>query len=135
MVKVRKQLEPVEPVRVSFPVEEGMTRQSMKDECDINIIMRKYQKTGAVAHVREFGAFYGDVEPVTFHEAMETIRQANEMFAALPSSVRKRFSNDPSEFLDFVSKPQENEAELRKLGLWKRTPEPEPAPAGESGPE
>lgn len=127
MISSRRQYDPVEPVRVEFPEGEGRTRQSMRDECDINIIMRKYQKSGALSHVREYGAMYGHFESVTFHEAMETIRVANEMFSALPSAVRKRFSNDPAEFMDFVSKPEENKDELVKLGLWKVTPREEPA--------
>ncbi len=34
----------------------GRTKQSMRDECDINLIMKKYQKTGAIAHVNRHGA-------------------------------------------------------------------------------
>jgi len=91
------------------------TKQSFKNECDINNIMRKFQKTGAVAHVARFGGDYGFATSVDFHEASNIVIRGRELYSALPSSIRKRFG-DPGEFLDFVQDPK-NEDEMRSLGI------------------
>ena len=38
----------------------SMTKQSFKDECDINKIMAKFQKTGAIEHYAKHAPSYGD---------------------------------------------------------------------------
>lgn len=92
------------------------TKQSFKAECDINNIMAKYQKTGSLAHAQQHQGEYGFASAVSFHEAMNIVTQAEQMFASLPSTLRNRFSNDPGAYLDFVQNP-DNEDEMRELGL------------------
>ncbi len=94
----------------------GRTRQSMRDECDINLIMAKYAKTGFIDHLSRHGTDYGFANSVTFHEAMNVVSKADQMFQDLPSSARNRFHGDPAEFLDFVADPA-NLPEMVKLGL------------------
>lgn len=109
------------------------TKQSFKAECDINNIMAKFGRTGAVAHVNRYSGRYGLFAPIDFRDAMETVRQASEMFDALPAKLRARFSNDPAVFLEFVQ-DKENLPELRKLGLaMAEKPAPVPAAAGSGG--
>lgn len=91
-------------------------KQSFKDECDINKIMAKFQRTGLIDHYAAHAPTYGDATPVEYLDALQVIATANEMFAELPSSARKRFHNNPEEFLEFVQNP-ENLDECRKLGL------------------
>ena len=110
---------------------EGRTMQEFKDECDINNILKKYQRSGLVDHVREFEGRYGDfTAAVDYHEAMNITIQAQEMFMTLPSAIRARFENDPGEFLAFANNP-ENEDELREMGLL---PSPAAAQAAEQMP-
>jgi len=100
----------------------SMTKQSFKRECDINHIMAKYQKTGLVDHVSHHQGDYSDLTDVpTYHDAMNKIIAANQSFATLPSSIRKKFSNDPAEFLDFVSNPA-NVPEMQQMGLLPPSP-------------
>jgi len=101
--------------RISFP-KNGRTKQSFRDECDINLIMAKYQKTGALSHVNNYGANYGFATSIDFTEAMQLIRTAQEMFDGLPSSIRTRFDNDPAVFLEFVQ-DADNTKEMQTLGL------------------
>jgi len=105
-------------VQVDFSKSVSRTKQSFKRECDINAIMGKYLKSGAVDHLAKHGGMYGFAAALDFHAAMNIVRKAEEMFEDLDSSIRKRFANDPALFLDFVNKP-ENIDELRKLGLAK----------------
>ncbi|UOF78717.1 scaffold protein [Microviridae sp.] len=111
----------------------GRTKQSFKDQCDINFIMARYLKSGSVNHLATHGGQYGDFSPQTFHEAMNIVAKAEQMFADLDSGLRKRFSNDPAEFLKFVQARNDggelvNLEEMRKLGLARPAPKPEPTP-------
>lgn len=94
----------------------GRTKQSFKAECDINNILKKYQKSGAITHANMNAPDYGFASSQTFTDAMQTVAKAQTMFNELPSSLRNRFSGNPGEFLDFVQDP-ENEAEMAELGL------------------
>lgn len=105
-------------------------KQSFKEECDINRIMAKYQKTGAVSWLTKHEGSYGDVSSFDFLDAQLVVAKAKEMFADLPSSVRSRFSNDPAEFLFFMQDTGNAEEAIR-LGLAVRKPvveEPEVVP-------
>lgn len=100
---------------------EGVTRtkQAFKDECDVNIILSKYQKSGILPYMRAGGS-YGDFSQVSdYQTALNTINQAEEAFRSLPSKLRARLHNDPAEFLQFVQDPA-NEEELIKYGLASR---------------
>lgn len=117
-------------VSLTFPADEGRTKQSFKDECDINNIMARFQKTGVLAFANKFEARYGDVTGVDFGEAMRVVADARSMFAEMPARLRDRFANDPARFLEFVQNPA-NKDEARALGLLKPealAPVPEAAP-------
>ena len=110
-------------VQIQFG-KKGRTKQSFAAECDINNIMAKYQKTGAITHVNQHGAQYGFATSADFTDAMRLTTQAQEMFDGLPSSIRTRFANDPAQFLDFVQDAN-NEPEMRKLGILPDDKPPE----------
>ena len=97
------------------------TKQSFKNECDINQIMAKYQKTGAISHFNNRSPQYGDATGADFTSAMNLITSAQELFNELPSSLRNRFGNSPSAFLDFVQDPA-NALEMAELGLTEGGP-------------
>lgn len=104
---------------VAPPPEEGKgAKQHFKDECDINNIMRRFIKTGVLTHVNKHSPAYGDVPSQTYHEAMEVVRHATELFMEVPAMIRKKFGNDPAAFMAFVS-DEKNVEEMRKMGLAK----------------
>lgn len=105
-----------QPVRVSFKGAKRVTEQSHKAACDINGIMAKFQKTGAIEHVRKFGPRYGDVTGADFTQAQFLVAEMCSQFEELPSALRSRFNNDPAEFLDFVS-DESNSDEMAEIGL------------------
>ena len=94
----------------------SLTKQSFTDECDINSIMRKFQKTGALTHVSNHAENYGFATSEDFSSSMQLVAQATTMFEELPSSIRKQFNNEPGQFLDFVQDPA-NLEEMREMGL------------------
>lgn len=94
----------------------SITKQAFKEECNINNIMAKFQKTGIITHVQNHSPQYGDFTGGDYTEAMNVITKANSMFQELPSSIRKEFENDPAKFLDFVS-DEKNIERMVELGL------------------
>ena len=98
---------------------EDLTKQSFKEECDINLIMARYTETGIIDHVSQHGQQYGDVTSEDFLAAMQQITQANTMFEHLPAKARERFGNSPAAFLDYVNTIDDDtpSRELVTLGL------------------
>lgn len=87
----------------------SMTKQSHKDECDVNKIMAKFQRDGAMTHVNTRQPQYGDATALDFKAAMDLITSSTELFQALPSELRNAFKNDPASFLDYVNNPENKE--------------------------
>lgn len=108
---------------------ESMTKQSFVDDCDINTIMRRYEATGAFPdhmNQRAGRGQFGDFSAVAdFQSALNTVIEAEAMFADLPARVRDRFGNDPEQLLRFVQ-DDKNRDEAIELGL---VPPPAPVPA------
>jgi len=107
-----------ERVRLTFPQNSRWTKQSFKDECDINVLMSRYQQTGQLPNLNERAPQYLDTTGFEYQAAMEMVASANTLFEELPSSVRSRFGNDPAAFLDFTSNEQ-NREELHQMGLLR----------------
>ncbi len=112
------------PVRLTF-TGTSRTKQSFKEETDINSIMARFQKTGMIEFINKHEPQYGDVTAIDFQTAMQSVATGREMFADLPSKVRDRFNNDPAELLEFLDNP-ENRDEAILLGLAKPKPTDEP---------
>lgn len=98
-------------------VGDSKTKQSFKQECDVNTLLKKYRKTGLLEHVNMYQGRYENLsDPVDYQTALNLVLSATAAFDSLPSQVRKQFSNSPHEFLTFVNNP-ENESAMRDLGL------------------
>lgn len=96
--------------------DKSLTDDSQAKDCDVNIIVARFMKTGVLPGV-DVERVYGDFSTVPqYQEAMNIAIKAQEQFDGLEAHVRKRFSNDPSEFLAFVNDPKNGE-EMVKLGL------------------
>ena len=92
------------------------TQQHHKDECDINVILERFGKTGQVP-VNAISGQYGDFSGVhDYHTALNAIIASESEFAALPAQIRSRFQNDPSNLIEFLDNPV-NKAEAESLGL------------------
>lgn len=115
-VEVRKAFRPVP--RVQIECGEGLTEQHHKKACDMNQILADYRRTGLIKHAANNKGRYDDVSAVDFQEAMFIVTEAQQMFESLPGDIRKRFANDPAQFLGFVQNP-DNKAEMAKLGILK----------------
>lgn len=105
----------------------SVTRQGFKDECDINVIMARYQATGVIDFVNKHEGSFADVSAIDFQTAQETVARARSAFNDLPSSLRERFENDPAQFLEFVQ-DDKNRAEAMELGLLRPEAKLPPVP-------
>lgn len=99
--------------------EPTMTIQSEKDNCDINVIMNRYATCGTPLPYRTDGVqpVYADVSELgDYMENYQRCKQAEEMFNALPSALRKELDNNPANLLPFIQN-KENESRCIEYGL------------------
>lgn len=107
----------------------SMTKQSEMEACDIHNVLRQYSDAGLRQLITENQARgqYADLpDDLDYQNALNTIIAGNVAFASLPSATRERFHNNPAEFLEFFSNP-ENQDEAIKLGLATDNRPPAPA--------
>lgn len=134
-IKIRDGLNVVSGRVMTVNDEPSMTKQSHKDDCCIERIISKFDKTGLLDHRSRYDGQYGEFEPIDYHEAMQIVTNGQEMFDRLPSTMRARFNYDPGLFLDFVNNPA-NVDEMVAMGLATKTeiPAPPAPPAPSSDP-
>ena len=99
--------------------EPTMTIQSEKDNCDINVIMNRYATCGTPLPVRTDGVepVYADVSELgDYMENFQRCKQAEEMFNALPSALRKELDNNPANLIPFIQ-DKKNESRCIEYGL------------------
>lgn len=95
----------IKPTFDSDRYDDGMTKQAYAKDCDINAILKKAQRTGALSHLAQFGGVYGDFAGLDFQTMQNQIAEANNIFERLPSEVRREFEGDPSKFFAYVNDP------------------------------
>lgn len=89
--------------------DDGRTKQSFKDECDINKLLKKAATPNALAHLMKYPApVYGEFEGYDLLEAHRMVNKANHIFSELPSEVRNEFNGDALAFAKFASDPRNN---------------------------
>ncbi|QCQ84940.1 internal scaffolding protein [Blackfly microvirus SF02] len=96
----------------------SLTRQEFADECDINVLMAQYEKTGVINHFNRSEPQYLDLTdmPDDLQGTLQLVQDAEAAFMRLPAGVRKEFDNDPIGFVQFASDPS-NLDQLREWGL------------------
>lgn len=120
---------------------DGRTKQSFKESCDINNILRRAQRAGALSHIQQFGGEYADFSDFDFLEAHIKLARAKEIFDHLPHTVKSEFHQSPAAFFEFANNP-DNRDRLSELFpvlanpgvqlpvIGDLVPAPEPVPGG-----
>lgn len=112
-----KLLKPGSRLRKEFP-DPSLTKQSFKEECDINRIVAKSVQDGFLESLRDREPLYADVSNVPdYQSALNTVMTARDRFMEMPAETRERFSNDPARMVEFLRDPK-NVEEGRRLGLF-----------------
>lgn len=122
---------------VYFDETPSLTRQEFKDECDINLIMERYNNhviggPGGLPPIGEpMFVDWADM-PSDLLSYMERMKEAETAFMSLPANVRREFDNSAVSFVDFAGDPS-NLDRMREWGLApaKKLPDApiEPAPS------
>jgi len=108
-----------EKQKVTLTTLDARTEQCHRDECDINKIIAKYDRTGVLNHVNDFEARYEDLTGLDYQTMLNTVANANSMFEGLPSEIRNQFANDPANFISFMDDKNNNE-QMYEMGLKQR---------------
>lgn len=105
----------------------SMTRQEFAEEADINVLMARFEATGLMPSFNKGEPRYIDVSSVpNMQEALHIMEEATAAFMALDARTRRRFENDPQQFVAFAQDPK-NVDQLREWGLAAPLPQkPEP---------
>lgn len=115
-------LKPYQDPGIDCSQSPSLTDQSQAAECDVNNILKRFQQTGILPGV-DTKAVFQDVSNVPdYHAAMDIVINAERQFSSLDAHVRKRFNNDPAEFMEFIHDPKKA-AEAVKLGLYDIIPQ------------
>lgn len=123
MDMLKKRIRLIEPNN-----DDGRTVASQQKSTDINQLLKHYAKTGTFTHVSREIPTYGDFSNTTDYLAVQLqVKEVENLFMECSAKVRARFNHQPSEMLDFLADPA-NEQEAIDLGLAEGVPSPrEPA--------
>lgn len=91
--------------QATYKYDDGRTKQSFRDETDINQIMARAARTGTVSHLSRFQPVYADYSEFDFFECTQKLTRGREIFDKLPPEIRKEFSQNPQEFFNYVNNP------------------------------
>jgi len=113
----------------SINEEKSLTQQQYKNDCDVNLIIAKYEQTGTLHHVdnAKRGVYMDLTQAPSFEESLKVVMQAQNAFDEIPAQIRQRFGHDPQQFIDFLA-DEANTEEAIKLGLRSRPTSPPPDP-------
>ncbi len=92
----------------------GRTKQSQKNECDINKLLERSARQGGLSHLDKYQAKYGDYSKYDFEEHTKKIAEMASCFEQLPAETKREFNQSPDEYFAFVTNPQ-NVDDLKRL--------------------
>lgn len=120
----------VKRLRVSSdPIGPSLTKQADAHGADINNIVGQFLKTGDPASLMVREGQFADVSNFgDYLSCLNTVRTAENAFAALPAKIRDRFKNDPTTLMEAILDPAQT-AELVELGVIEAQPITEPTPS------
>jgi len=98
------------------------TRQSEKDNCDINKIMERFNRTGKLPAMQSVPPQYGDARIPDYASSLKIVKEAQDMFMKLDSTARKHFDHDPQKLIAALrDNSPENVKLLVKLNVLERS--------------
>lgn len=112
---------------VTVNEEPSLTQQQFVEDCDINVLARRFGLTDSPMPMAPIDPrYYGDFTDVPdLRTALDLVNDARNRFMELPAKMRERFNNQPGRLWEFVNDP-ENAEEAVRLGLLARSPETPP---------
>lgn len=109
-------------------VSRSKTKPEFEKQVDLNLIMKKFDKTGIIDPLLYRDMDYGDFSQGNDFAAMSMrVKDALNQFSNLPAEIRNHFKNDPALLIDFINDPS-NDEEAIQMGLKVRPAEAPAAP-------
>ncbi|AXL15287.1 internal scaffolding protein [Microviridae sp.] len=95
--------------------EPSMTKQSFKDEADVNFVLGRYDPIALAARMRPAGS-YADVSGIgDYQDALQTMMDVEQQFQDLPPEARAEFAG-LRDFLNAAMDPRQT-ARFEAVGL------------------
>ena len=88
--------------------EPSLTKQTFKDQCDINRVLDRAKTGAGLSHLANYGGLYGDFsnwDERTYEDMQAQMAQGISIFNDLPAELRQEFDNNPGKFFGFVNDP------------------------------
>ena len=101
--------------------EPSRTKQSFKEEVDINTLVKRFGITGQMPVPSRLPTYDDFTGIDDYQSALNVLMDASAAFDDLSADVRRKFDNDPQQFLEYVNNPDNRES-LYDLGLAIRPP-------------
>jgi hypothetical protein len=115
--------------------DESLAQQNMKEETDLNVMIRKY---GVLpAQQVNWNEFDATIIPRDYHELQNQMKEADAAFLSLPGEVRAAADNDPEKLLamyDEAIASQKAQQKAAKAAI-KGSVDPAPAVDADKDPE
>ncbi len=83
----------------------GRTKQSQKNETDINLLLERSAREGTMSHLEKYEAQYADYSDFNFEGHINTISRGQTIFEELPAEVKREFEQSPAKFFRYVTDP------------------------------
>lgn len=110
-------------ISTSFKHSTPLTSQSERDNCDLNILVRRFGVVQVAASHPFDPSQYGEWDStLDLRAAVESVQNAQTAFNQLPATIREKFQNDPRQLLAALKDPDQAD-QLRELGVLKPKPE------------
>lgn len=114
--------------------DDGRTKQSFKDQTNINKILARAANGQTISHISKYGAVYGDFSDIDdLLAARDKLERGKQIFHELPGEIRREFANDPSKFFHYVNDPRNAEDLTRVLPALAAPGNQMPAPLRNAG--
>ncbi len=84
---------------------DGRTKQSFRDETDINKIIQRAEKTGTISHLNRHQGSYSDFADFDYFGNLQKLTRGREIFDDLPAELRNEFEGSPTKFFNYVNDP------------------------------
>jgi len=103
--------------------DESLTQQNFTEDADLNVIARRFGINAIPLGPLDPSHYRDTTNDPDLRDVLDYQRQAKNDFMQLPTKLRTRFHNSPSELWEFVNDP-ENRDEVIRLGLLSAEPAP-----------
>lgn len=100
--KTRSPIPKRKRVQITF-TKPSLTKQSFKNECDINTIVQRFQNTGQIPVQNTLDPQYGIAPDLDLKTALDHVKDLQREFDDLKPQEKQIFDNNPEKYASFLS--------------------------------